>query len=161
MGLALVPPRPRPEAQRGHDWLKLQQGLASGSVDGGLWAAMGQVDKGRGDHPVSRHLTSPTSSLRRGLERLPLPAALCRAFLLQLRWASSGQLTVMAQLKEVHFNATRRAPPWHPSQPLQDMAQPLLWPANQALTRGQLRSQRQSGVGVPSGPRGCAFTFHS
>lgn len=151
MGLGLVPPRPRPEAQRGHDWLKLQQGLASGSMHGDLWAAMGQVDEGRGDHP--------TSSLCRGLERLPLPTALCRAFLLQLRGASSGQLTVMAQLKEVHFKGTRRAPPWHPSRPLQDMAQPLLWPSNHALARGQLGSQRQSGVGAPSSPRGCALTF--
>lgn len=125
---------------------------------------MGQVDEGRGVHPVSRHPDEHPSAPRPGcveawsvflcrcpLQSLPAPA--------QVGLFSAANRD--AQQKGARFNGIEQGPalaPWHPSQPLQDVAQPLLWPADQALACGQLRSQRGRGWGAQRSP-GCAFSF--
>lgn len=115
-GSALVPAgTPGPE----------RAGLAEAAAGSGLqkrgWRLMGsRAPGGRGRwRPPCLQTSSraPPLPLVQAVSRPGASSsntALGRAFLLQPSWASSGQLTVIAQRKELVSTEQSRAPPWHP-----------------------------------------------
>lgn len=119
---------------------------------------MCQVDEGRvSRHPHEPHLR-PLSRLCRGLERLPLTLPSAEPSCSQPSWASSGQLTVMAQQKELVSKEQSRAPPWHPGTRL---SPPRCGSASACGQLGGARGRRGWGAQRPPGLCFCFLKAHS